>query len=1113
MRARLLACARWFRAPLWQQIDARHVALLGVLVYAGACVRFVLHRSDSRYFVPALVVAVLGIFLNAGEAVLEEARLYFSAGDWRAAKAFVVMANIPLISTLYYFTQTLESDFFLFFNLPILGAVVHLEARARRFAIAATCAALLFSVAGLWWTAALRLQVHHAFLSVALPREMFIFFVALIGSQLRRARAAQSDLREALAEIVPATASAANLDRELDALLDAVIALGFHCAAIGLVDDHIRTIALVRGRGISPEQVRMCRYSLDDPTKPEDIMVHVVKNRTHEIFPADKYDPRFNRLVYEKFEQQALARVFVPLFVETVDQEPRVIGTLECGFTGTHASAFVQDNWPKVEPFARDAARRIDPLRTHVVLTRVAEHARKLVAANGAIIQVLRGDEPIYQAAAGEPQASRLFGYFQKLLGFGRQSIDRRSGVLAGEDDLSRDHPKLYAEGICSLGAFPLLDLWDPDAQLRGAPPQVASTRAIRGVLYVYFRQRRALTEHEIEIERVFAQEIGALIQNYLHQREQAETIIRLQHEVVELSSEFRLKEVTRKILAQFKTYVPFQIASVQLIQGDERRLVDGEGFDVSKVDQKLVCAISQDQFIQGVLARREPTRINDTSGRKGWDQTPSIRSWIGVPLVYRGSRVGLITFDHDQVGAFSHVDLPALGVLAAEAAASLYKAWRFDEAQRHIENLGLMRDVGEQILAAEEVTAVMELIVKGVVSLLAVDASTIYLGELDGERVRVTERFGWPEPVSVRLPDPRPGGLTSTIMRDGKTIYQPDFEGSDRFNEALRYHSRIGVALRTTGRIEGVLYLFTKLQRRFTETEQSILESLANHAALVIQKTRRLEDIERKKAAADRLLVFSHFTTDFFHSLQAPINSIDSLGTLASASLDDGAKLHQELRGDPSKTVLLDELGSLQARARDRLGEVCVLTKSIIVNIQRVIDTMTQFSATAPVLVQPICDVLDKACKSVGRNGSRCGPMLDRVLRVEFKTCTLDVESYQLTADALACLIENAMEAVEHRQDGRVTVAAELASDGREVLVRVVDNGRGIPSNIQKQLFALRASSKPHGIGCGLYFAKAVFEVAGITLTHETSPERGTTFFVRIPRPKRAAGKEANPS
>jgi signal transduction histidine kinase len=95
--------------------------------------------------------------------------------------------------------------------------------------------------------------------------------------------------------------------------------------------------------------------------------------------------------------------------------------------------------------------------------------------------------------------------------------------------------------------------------------------------------------------------------------------------------------------------------------------------------------------------------------------------------------------------------------------------------------------------------------------------------------------------------------------------------------------------------------------------------------------------------------------------------------------------------------------------------------------------------------------------------------------------------------------LILNACEAAQGL-DGRVTISAK--NTGRELEIRIKDNGPGIAENIRNTLFDPFVShGKANGTGLGLAIvSKIVQDHSGAVSVEETS-ELGTTVLVRLPR------------
>ncbi|WP_239014643.1 sensor histidine kinase [Archangium violaceum] len=98
-----------------------------------------------------------------------------------------------------------------------------------------------------------------------------------------------------------------------------------------------------------------------------------------------------------------------------------------------------------------------------------------------------------------------------------------------------------------------------------------------------------------------------------------------------------------------------------------------------------------------------------------------------------------------------------------------------------------------------------------------------------------------------------------------------------------------------------------------------------------------------------------------------------------------------------------------------------------------------------------------------------------------------------------LVNLIVNAAQALPAR-DGVVEVST--LSRSSEVLVRVRDNGVGMPAEVRDKLFQPFFTTKPvgEGTGLGLAVAYGIITGHGGRIEVESEPGRGSCFTVRLP-------------
>ena len=102
-----------------------------------------------------------------------------------------------------------------------------------------------------------------------------------------------------------------------------------------------------------------------------------------------------------------------------------------------------------------------------------------------------------------------------------------------------------------------------------------------------------------------------------------------------------------------------------------------------------------------------------------------------------------------------------------------------------------------------------------------------------------------------------------------------------------------------------------------------------------------------------------------------------------------------------------------------------------------------------------------------------------------------------------LVNLLRNARQAIEHQEGrddvGRIEVSLEAV--GGASLIRISDNGPGVPARIRERLFQpFAGSGRPDSTGLGLAIARELAQGHGGDLTLSVTGEAGTVFELRLP-------------
>jgi signal transduction histidine kinase len=102
-----------------------------------------------------------------------------------------------------------------------------------------------------------------------------------------------------------------------------------------------------------------------------------------------------------------------------------------------------------------------------------------------------------------------------------------------------------------------------------------------------------------------------------------------------------------------------------------------------------------------------------------------------------------------------------------------------------------------------------------------------------------------------------------------------------------------------------------------------------------------------------------------------------------------------------------------------------------------------------------------------------------------------------------LANLLRNAREAIQHQEGRRARgrIAVGLVRGRDFSIVRVADNGPGVPERVRERLFQpFAGSGRPDSAGLGLAIARELAQAHGGDLALTLTGPKGSTFELRLP-------------
>lgn len=213
--------------------------------------------------------------------------------------------------------------------------------------------------------------------------------------------------------------------------------------------------------------------------------------------------------------------------------------------------------------------------------------------------------------------------------------------------------------------------------------------------------------------------------------RQAAEEAERLSAATEALSASLEVSEVLVRILSELRKVVPYDSASVQELSGDRLTITGGHGFP----DLERVLGISFDVGLpelpnSEVVRRRAPVIVADAANHYGFfeyttNAKEGIRSWLGVPLLFRDQFIGMLALDSQEINFYTERHGQLAMAFAARAAIAIWNARLHSAAQAEL----AARERTEQLLAKSE--NLLRTIIESepeCVKLLAVDGSLLQM-------------------------------------------------------------------------------------------------------------------------------------------------------------------------------------------------------------------------------------------------------------------------------------------------------------------------------------------------------------------------------------------------
>lgn len=525
------------------------------------------------------------------------------------------------------------------------------------------------------------------------------------------------------------------------------------------------------------------------------------------------------------------------------------------------------------------------------------------------------------------------------------------------------------------------------------------------------------------------------------------------------ISSTLKLSEILDLILIYIERVLPYDSASIMLVEDHVARVVHGYGFKERGMNMQEILALrfslEEHENLRLMFKTGDPIIIPDTSAYPNWrkeNATNWIRSYIGAPIRIEGNVIGFINLDSAVSASFNQTHADKLQAFADQAGIAIHNANLFEAISQHaadMENRVAAR-TAELVNERAQLQAILDAMTEGVFGVLFGEKPIRYANRSFQLLTGYTS-----DDWSFDLLKPQTVDEPSDFVYDIDKIYDSLTSG-----KVWEGH---GPVRRKDGKVFDAHVLLTRIDNRDGSPvgTVTILRDVSQERAL-----------EREK---------SLFVANASHELRTPItNMMTRLYLLRKQP--EAAETHLQV---------LDEVARRMRTLVEDLLDHSRFERGVIPLDPKLMDIRT---LVAQVVNLQVAEADKKHIELIS------------ILPEHSLMSMVDPERM------IQVITNLTMNAIHYTPEGgqvRVCADCTQTEQGTErVRITVQDTGIGIPAVLIPNLFKpfFRVSEKTKGTGLGLSIARDIVRAHDGDIVVESVSGAGSRFTVDIPAAVKAS-------
>lgn len=654
----------------------------------------------------------------------------------------------------------------------------------------------------------------------------------------------------------------------------------------------------------------------------------------------------------------------------------------------------------------------------------------------------------------------------------------------------------LQESGVFGTRVYQGLNLYDvlPDESLKEAYRDVISD-LMNGRMRVYsqeFTSQKSggakvyhLTVTPMVIDQkitglVFTQtDITALKRSEAELKKNNEQLLALSEISSLINTSLDLEEILGTSIPLLRRDIAASAALVYLIGQNDSDLVLAKQVGFDHVEFEPILRLQQESSATGTVIRtKEPLYVTEhaamderilPANREVLRQA-RCEAMAVIPLVSKDKVLGALDIFYDHPYQFTGQERQMLSLVGNQLGTAIENAQLYGELRSQIDRLTVLYDLSQQLTSTLEIDHIFGAVHRSIQQVVPFEIFSI--GHYDSATRTII-----PEYVVAQR-----AGESPVISEKGEPIVLTNDSPEWQVVESKRSvesddRTAMFVPMLSKERIIGIMMMRSAVDATYSVTHLRLLESIANLAAIALEKAKLYEETVRISLEIQRRnKELDDFTYVVSHDLKEPLISIEGFSRILQADYQDAIQAEGK--------EYLDSIVGATTRMKGLIDDLLMLSR-----VSRPSESVKTVS-----LQEIIDDIKTDMEFTIKQKG------VQFVVPSNLPTIVGNETQLQIV---FRNLIGNAVK-FNNKPEPRVEIGFQNA-ENNSYLFYIKDNGIGIDRDFHEKIFVifqrLHRREEYEGSGAGLAIVKKILESHKGRIWVESELGMGTTFNFTIPK------------